>query len=158
MKIVKLLAAGAFALALSTSVSRAADIVDTAVAAGSFKTLVAAVKAADLVGTLKGMGPYTVFAPTDAAFSKLPKRTLASLLKPENKDKLVKILTYHVVAGKVMAADVAGKHLAVTTVEGGQIAVNGRHGVRVNGARVVKADIVADNGVIHVIDSVIMPK
>jgi uncharacterized surface protein with fasciclin (FAS1) repeats len=158
MKIVKLFAAGALALALSTSVSKAADIVDTAVAAGSFKTLVAAVKAADLVGTLKGPGPYTVFAPTDAAFKKLPKGTLASLLKPENKDKLVKILTYHVVPSKVMAADVAGKHLAVTTVEGGQIAVNGRHGVRVNNARVTKADIVTDNGVIHVINKVLLPK
>ena len=158
MKIVKLFAAGAFALALSTSVTKAADIVDTAVAAGSFNTLVAAVKAADLVGTLKGPGPFTVFAPTDAAFKKLPKGTLASLLKPENKDKLVKILTYHVVPSKVMAADVAGKHLAVTTVEGDQITVNGRHGVRVNDAQVVKADIVADNGVIHVINKVLLPK
>ena len=158
MKIVTLFAAGAFALALSTSVTKAADIVDTAVAAGSFNTLVAAVKAADLVGTLKGPGPFTVFAPTDAAFKKLPKGTLASLLKPENKDKLVKILTYHVVPGKVMAADVAGKHTAVTTVEGDQITVNGRHGVRVNDAQVVKADIVADNGVIHVINKVLLPK
>ena len=158
MKIVKLFAAGAFALALSTSVTKAADIVDTAVAAGSFNTLVAAVKAADLVGTLKGPGPFTVFAPTDAAFKKLPKGTLASLLKLENKDKLVKILTYHVVPGKVMAADVAGKHTAVTTVEGDQITVNGRHGVRVNDAQVVKADIVADNGVIHVINKVLLPK
>jgi len=158
MKLVKLFAAGAFALALSTSVTKAADIVDTAVAAGSFNTLVAAVKAADLVGTLKGPGPFTVFAPTDAAFKKLPKGTLASLLKPENKDKLVKILTYHVVPGKVMAADVAGKHTAVTTVEGDQITVNGRHGVRVNDAQVVKADIVADNGVIHVINKVLLPK
>jgi len=158
MKIVTLFAAGAFALALSTSVTKAADIVDTAVAAGSFTTLVAAVKAADLVGTLKGPGPFTVFAPTDAAFKKLPKGTLASLLKPENKDKLVKILTYHVVPSKVMAADVAGKHLAVTTVEGDQLTVNGRHGVRVNDAHVTKADIVADNGVIHVINKVLLPK
>ena len=158
MKIVKLFAAGAFALALSTSVTKAADIVDTAVAAGSFNTLVAAVKAADLVGTLKGPGPFTVFAPTDAAFKKLPKGTLASLLKPENKDKLVKILTYHVVPGKVMAADVAGKTTAVATVEGDKVHVNGKHGVRVNNARVIKADIVADNGVIHVIDKVLLPK
>ena len=99
-----------------------------------------------------------MFAPTDAAFKKLPKGTLASLLKPENKDKLVKILTYHVVPSKVMAADVAGKHTAVTTVEGDQITVNGRHGVRVNDAQVVKADIVADNGVIHVINKVLLPK
>lgn len=158
MKLVKLLAAGALALIVSTSGSKAADIVDTAVAAGSFKTLVAAVKAADLVGTLKGPGPFTVFAPTDAAFKKLPRGTLASLLKPENKGKLVKILTYHVVPGKVMAADLAGKTTAATTVEGGQVRVNGKHGVRVNNARVVKADIIADNGVIHVIDKVLLPK
>lgn len=158
MNIAKMLAAGAFALIVSTSGSKAADIVDTAVAAGSFKTLVAAVKAADLVGTLKGPGPFTVFAPTDAAFKKLPKGTLASLLKPENKGKLVKILTYHVVPGKVMAADIAGRTTAVATVEGGQVHVNGKHGVRVNNARVVKADIIADNGVIHVIDKVLLPK
>lgn len=158
MKIVKLLAAGAFALIVSTSGSKAADIVDTAVAAGSFKTLVAAVKAADLVGTLKGPGPFTVFVPTDAAFKKLPKGTLASLLKPENKGKLVKILTYHVVPGKVMAADLAGRTIAVTTVEGGQVHVNGKHGVRVNNARVVKADVIADNGVIHVVDKVLLPR
>jgi uncharacterized surface protein with fasciclin (FAS1) repeats len=158
MNIAKLFAAGALALMMSTSASKAADIVDTAVAAGSFKTLVAAVKAADLVGTLKSPGPFTVFAPTDAAFKKLPKGTLASLLKPENKDKLVKILTYHVVPGKVMAADLAGKTTAVATVEGSKVQVNGRHGVRVNDAHVVKADIVADNGVIHVIDKVLLPK
>lgn len=158
MNIVKLFAAGALALIVSTSGSKAADIVDTAVAAGSFKTLVAAVKAADLVGTLKGPGPFTVFAPTDAAFKKLPKGTLASLLKPENKGKLVKILTYHVVPGKVMAADLAGRTTAVATVEGSQVHVSGKHGVRVNNARVVKADIVADNGVIHVIDKVLLPR
>ncbi|MEZ5820658.1 MAG: fasciclin domain-containing protein [Xanthobacteraceae bacterium] len=158
MNLVKMLAAGAFALIVSTSGSKAADIVDTAVSAGSFKTLVAAVKAADLVGTLKGPGPFTVFAPTDAAFKKLPKGTLASLLKPENKGKLVKILTYHVVPGKVMAADVKGRTTAVATVEGSQLHVNGKHGVRVNNARVVKADIVTDNGVIHVIDKVLLPK
>lgn len=157
MSFVRLLAAGILVL-MSASTSRAADIVDTAVAAGSFKTLVAAVQAADLVGTLKGPGPFTVFAPTDAAFKKLPKGTLASLLKPENKGKLVKILTYHVVPGKVLAADVAGKTTAVATVEGGKVHVNGQHGVRVNNARVVKADILADNGVIHVIDRVLLPK
>ena len=158
MNLMKIFAAGALALMISTSASKAADIVDTAVAAGSFKTLVAAVKAADLVGTLKSPGPFTVFAPTDAAFKKLPKGTLANLLKPENKDKLVKILTYHVVPGKVMAADIAGKTMAVATVEGDQVQVNGQHGVRVNDAHVVKADIVADNGVIHVIDKVLLPK
>jgi uncharacterized surface protein with fasciclin (FAS1) repeats len=158
MSFVRLFVAGTLALMMSASASKAADIVDTAVGAGSFTTLVAAVKAADLVGTLKSPGPFTVFAPTDAAFKKLPKGTLASLLKPENKDKLVKILTYHVVPGKVMAADVAGKTTAVATVEGGKVHVNGKHGVLVNNARVVKADIVADNGVIHVIDKVLLPK
>jgi uncharacterized surface protein with fasciclin (FAS1) repeats len=158
MSFVRLFAAGTLALMMSASASKAADIVDTAIGAGSFTTLVAAVKAADLVGTLKSPGPFTVFAPTDAAFKKLPKGTLASLLKPENKDKLVKILTYHVVPGKVMAADVAGKTTAVATVEGDKVHVNGKHGVLVNNARVVKADIVADNGVIHVIDKVLLPK
>ena len=158
MNFVRRFAAGALALMMFTSVSKAADIVDTAVAAGSFTTLVAAVKAADLVGTLKSPGPFTVFAPTDAAFKKLPKGTVASLLKPENKDKLVNILTYHVVPGKILAADVAGKTTAVATVEGDKVHVNGRHGVRVNNANVVKADIVADNGVIHVIDKVLLPK
>ena len=136
----------------------AADIVDTAVAAGSFKTLVAAVQAAGLVDTLKGAGPFTVFAPTDEAFAKLPAGTVEDLLKPENKDKLVAILTYHVVPGKVMAADVAGKETMAKSVQGGEITVNGTNGVKVDGATVVQADIVADNGVIHVIDAVIMPK
>ena len=153
-------AAAAFAvssLALSAQ-AYAADIVDTAVAAGSFKTLVAAVQAAGLVDTLKGAGPFTVFAPTDEAFAKLPAGTVDDLLKPENKDKLVAILTYHVVPGKVMAADVAGKETMAKSVQGGEITVNGTNGVKVDGATVVQADIVADNGVIHVIDAVIMPK
>ena len=136
----------------------AADIVDTAVAAGNFKTLVAAVQAAGLVDTLKGAGPFTVFAPTDEAFAKLPAGTVETLLKPENKDKLVAILTYHVVPGKVMAADVAGKELMVKSVQGSEITVNGKDGVMVDQAKVIKADIVTDNGVIHVIDAVIMPK
>ena len=136
----------------------AADVVDTAVAAGNFKTLVAAVQAAGLVDTLKGKGPFTVFAPTDEAFAKLPAGTVENLLKPENKDKLVAILTYHVVPGKVMAADVTGKELEVKSVEGAEIDVNGKNGVMVDNAKVVKADIVTDNGVIHVIDTVIMPK
>jgi len=136
----------------------AADIVDTAVAAGSFKTLVAAVQAAGLVDTLKGKGPFTVFAPTDEAFAKLPKGTVEDLLKPENKAKLAAILTYHVVAGKVMAADVAGKKTMAKSVQGSEITVDGMKGVMVDAATVVKADIVADNGVIHVIDTVIMPK
>jgi len=135
----------------------AADIVDTAVSA-HFNTLVAAVKAAGLVDTLKGSGPFTVFAPTDEAFAKLPAGTVESLLKPENKDKLVKILTYHVVPGKVMAADVV-KLNSAKTVEGQEVKIHaGDAGVSVNDAKVTKADIVTDNGVIHVIDTVILPQ
>ena len=133
------------------------DLVDTAVAAGSFGTLVAAVTAADLGATLKGPGPFTVFAPTDAAFAALPAGTIDELLKPENKAKLAAILTYHVVSGKVMAADIAGKAMQVTTVQGGELAVDATSGVRVNGASVVSADIEATNGVIHVVDAVLLP-
>ena len=150
------LLAGALALAL-TSTASAADIVDTAIA-GNFNTLVAAVKAASLVDTLKGPGPFTVFAPTDEAFAKLPPGTLESLLKPENKAKLQSILTYHVVAGKVMSQDVVKLHSA-KTVEGGTIAIATMDGgVMINGAHVTKADIVTSNGVIHVIDAVILPE
>lgn len=133
------------------------DIVDTAVSAGSFNTLVAAVKAADLVSTLKGPGPFTVFAPTDAAFAKLPPGTVEGLLKPEARDKLKAILTYHVVPGKVMAAEVV-KLTSAKTVQGADvsIAVEGSN-VKVSGAAVEKTDIAASNGVIHVIDTVIMP-
>jgi uncharacterized surface protein with fasciclin (FAS1) repeats len=155
-----LAAAAAFAVssfALSAQ-AYAADIVDTAVAAGNFKTLVAAVQAAGLVDTLKGTGPFTVFAPTDEAFAKLPAGTVDDLLKPENKDKLVAILTYHVVPGKVMAADVTGKKTMAKSVQGGEITVDGTNGVKVDSATVVQADIAASNGVIHVIDAVIMPK
>jgi len=134
------------------------DIVDTAVAAGSFKTLVAAVQAAGLVETLKGKGPFTVFAPNDAAFAKLPEGTVASLVKPENKAKLAAILTFHVIAAKVMAADVSGKKAQPASVQGEALNVDGTHGVTVNGAKVVTADIACSNGVIHVIDSVLMPK
>ena len=136
------------------------NIVQTAVQAGSFKTLVAAVQAAGLADTLSGKGPFTVFAPTDAAFAKLPKATLASLLKPENKAKLVSILTYHVVPGKVMAADVMKlkNGTKVATVEGQTITIRNKHGVHVNRAKVVKTDIECSNGVIHVIDSVLLPK
>ena len=152
---------GATAIAMTLAVvsipAKAADIVDTAVSAGQFKTLVAAVTAAGLVDTLKSKGPFTVFAPTDAAFAKLPAGTVESLLKPENKSKLVAILTYHVVSGKVMSADIAGKKLSVATVQGGKINVNAMSGVMVNGATVVSADIAASNGVIHVIDKVILP-
>ncbi len=134
----------------------AADIVDTAVSAGSFNTLVAAVKAAGLVDTLKSPGPFTVFAPTDEAFAKLPAGTVDSLLK--DPEKLKKILTYHVVAGKVMAADVV-KLKSAKTVEGETARIMAKGGkVMVDGATVVKTDIECDNGVIHVIDTVIMPK
>jgi uncharacterized surface protein with fasciclin (FAS1) repeats len=134
-----------------------ADIVDTAVAAGSFNTLVAAVQAAGLVETLKGDGPFTVFAPTDDAFAKLPDGTVEMLLLPENKDKLVAVLTYHVVAGKVMSGDIAGKRVAPETLQGRPIAVNATSGVMVNDANVVAADVEASNGVIHVIDTVLLP-
>jgi len=138
--------------------AQARDIVDTAVAAGSFNTLAKALTAADLIGTLKGEGPFTVFAPTDEAFAKLPAGTLESLLKPENKAKLQRILTYHVVAGKAMAADVVKMHSA-KTVSGDTITIATHGGsVTVDGAKVVKTDIVASNGVIHVIDSVILPE
>ncbi len=134
------------------------DIVDTAVAAGSFKTLVAAVTAAGLVDTLKGAGPFTVFAPSDDAFAKLPAGTVDDLVKPENKDKLTAILTLHVMAGKVMAADVSGKTLSPASVNGEALAVDGTNGVTVNGAHVTSADIECTNGVIHVIDAVLLPK
>jgi uncharacterized surface protein with fasciclin (FAS1) repeats len=133
------------------------DIVDTAVSAGSFNTLVATVKAAGLVKTLKGKGPFTVFAPTDAAFAQLPAGTLESLLKPENKSKLAAILTCHVLPGKVMASDIAGKSLKVATVQGSKVSVDAMKGVKIDNATVVKADVVASDGVIHVIDTVIMP-
>jgi uncharacterized surface protein with fasciclin (FAS1) repeats len=133
----------------------AKDIVDTAVAAGDFKTLVTAVKAADLVETLKGDGPFTVFAPTDAAFAKVPKEKLEALLK--DKKALASVLTYHVVAGKVMAADVV-KLDSAKTVQGQSVKITVKAGkVMVNGANVVKTDIVCGNGVIHVIDAVILP-
>lgn len=136
------------------SAAHAKDIVDTAVAAGSFKTLVTAVQAAGLVDTLKGKGPFTVFAPTDEAFAKIPKADLDALLK--DKAKLTAVLTYHVVPGKVMAKDVkAGK---VKTVQGGELTVSTTGGVKVDNANVVKTDIAADNGVIHVIDTVVLPK
>jgi len=149
--------AGALALSLAASTAKAADIVDTAVA-GKFNTLVAAVKAAGLVDTLKGEGPFTVFAPTDEAFAKLPAGTVESLLKPENKSKLQSILTYHVVPGKVMANDVV-KLDSAKTVQGQSVSIRTTDGgVLVNGAKVVKADIETSNGVIHVIDTVILPQ
>jgi uncharacterized surface protein with fasciclin (FAS1) repeats len=134
------------------------DIVDTAVAAGTFKTLVAAVTAAGLVDTLKSAGPFTVFAPSDEAFAKLPAGTVADLVKPENKAKLTAILTLHVIASKVMAADVTGKKVSPASVNGEALHVDGTHGVSINGAKVVTADIACTNGVIHVIDTVLLPK
>jgi uncharacterized surface protein with fasciclin (FAS1) repeats len=134
------------------------DIVDTAVKAGSFKTLAAALKAAGLVETLKGKGPFTVFAPTDEAFAKLPAGTVETLLKRENKDKLVAILTYHVVAGKVLAADVV-KLTKAKTVQGSEVTIKVADGkVAIDNANVVKTDIACGNGVIHVIDAVMLPK
>ncbi len=148
------------ALLLSVVLSlpaKAADIVDTAVGAGSFNTLVAAVKAADLVDTLKSEGPFTVFAPTDDAFAALPEGTVENLLKPENKDQLVSVLTYHVIPGKVMSADIAGKKMNVETVQGSDVKIDAMSGVQVADANVTQADIETSNGVIHVIDQVIMP-
>jgi uncharacterized surface protein with fasciclin (FAS1) repeats len=141
-------------LALTAATVQAKDIVDTAVAAGDFKTLAVALQKAGLIDTLKGKGPFTVFAPTDAAFAKLPKSDLDALLA--DKSKLASVLTYHVVPGTVMAKDVkAGK---VKTAQGSALTLSTSNGVMVDGANVVKTDIVADNGVIHVIDSVILPK
>jgi len=155
----KFFAAFAFVALATPALAAEKDIVDTAVAAGSLKTLVAAIKAADLVETLKSDGPFTVLAPTDEAFARLPAGTVESLLKPENKSKLVAILTYHVIPAKAMAADVAkldGK--SVKSVQGGaiKIEVEGKT-VMVNNAKVLTTDIACSNGVIHVIDSVIMP-
>jgi uncharacterized surface protein with fasciclin (FAS1) repeats len=143
--------------ASAATCSAGKDLVAVASGADNFKTLVAAVKAAGLVETLQGKGPFTVFAPTDAAFAKLPAGTVESLLKPENKEKLVAILTYHVVSGKVLAADV--KTSEAKTVQGQNVKlVVSETGVTVDGARVVKTDVMAENGVIHVIDTVIIPK
>ncbi|MEM9428030.1 MAG: fasciclin domain-containing protein [Pseudomonadota bacterium] len=147
--------ASAVAIGLATA-AYGADIVDTAVEAGSFETLVAAVQAAELVDTLKGDGPFTVFAPTDEAFAALPDGTVESLLLPENKDQLVAVLTYHVVPGKVMSTDITGP-MSATTVQGTDVEITTEGGVKVDGASVVTADIETSNGVIHVIDAVILP-
>ena len=164
--IAKTLSAGVVIAALASAASGSSvkaeaatkDIVDTAVAAGSFKTLAAALQAADLVGTLKGKGPFTVFAPTDEAFAKLPAGTLDDLLKPENKAKLAAILTYHVVPGKVTAAQAATLPSA-KTVNGASLTIHAMGGnVMVDNATVTKSDIACSNGVIHVIDTVVLPK
>jgi uncharacterized surface protein with fasciclin (FAS1) repeats len=151
------MAASLFAAPAFAGMSGKKDIVDVAAGDPQFSTLVAAVKAAGLVDTLKSKGPFTVFAPTNDAFAKLPAGTVDTLLKPENKAKLVKVLTYHVVAGKTKSKDLAGKKLDVATVEGSKVAVDGTNGVKVNTATVIKADVYASNGVIHVIDTVLLP-
>ena len=147
----------ALPLVFSSVAIKAQDIVDTAVSAGQFTTLVAAVQAAGLVDVLKGEGPFTVFAPTDEAFAALPEGTVENLLKPENKDQLIAVLTYHVVPGKIMSADIAGKTAEVATVQGSNISVDATNGVKVDNATVVTAVIETDNGVIHVIDQVVLP-
>lgn len=157
LKFAAIVAVAGMLAGCSSSGKKPMDIVDTAVSAGQFKTLVAAVDAADLVATLKSPGPFTLFAPTDDAFAKLPEGTVENLLKPENKDQLVAILTYHVLSGKVMSADLAGQKLMAKTVQGSDVDVDGTASVKVNDAEVIKADILASNGVIHVIDTVLLP-
>jgi uncharacterized surface protein with fasciclin (FAS1) repeats len=137
--------------------AKAGDIVDTAASADQFSTLVAAVKAAGLVETLKGDGPFTVFAPTNEAFAALPAGTVENLLKPENKEQLVAVLTYHVIPGKVMSSDIAGKTARVKTVQGSELSIDATSGVMVDNATVTTADIITSNGVIHVIDTVVLP-
>ncbi|PUB15560.1 fasciclin domain-containing protein [Yoonia sediminilitoris] len=152
-------AAAAFAAiaACSPTMEKEPDIVDIAVSNGSFTTLVAAVQAAGLVETLKGDGPFTVFAPTDEAFAALPAGTVESLLLPENKDQLTAILTYHVVPGAVTSDQLAGQRLSVATVNGADVHIDGRDGVKVEDSNVITADIIASNGVIHVINAVLLP-
>lgn len=157
MKFLKIAVASLF-LAGSALSAHAANIVETAQSAGQFNTLLAAAKAAGLVPTLSGKGPFTVFAPTDAAFAKLPKGTVESLLEPKNKKKLASILTYHVVAGDIYADDIKPGRTHVKTVNGKSLAVRKHGGVSVNGARVVTADVKASNGVIHVINKVLLPR
>ena len=153
--------AGCIALPVmfASGVAAAADIVETAQEAGSFQTLLTAAEAAGLVDTLKSEGPFTVFAPTDEAFAKLPEGTVESLLKPENQDQLKAILTYHVVPGKTMSSDLAGKQVEVESVEGSALSIDATgDNVMVDDATVTQADIETDNGVIHVIDAVIQPQ
>ncbi|MEL6838498.1 MAG: fasciclin domain-containing protein [Pseudomonadota bacterium] len=152
-----ILAAGAAVAAACAPMTSEPDIVDIAASNGNFNTLVAAVTAADLVDTLKSEGPFTVFAPTDEAFAKLPAGTVDNLLLPENKDQLTAILTYHVVPGAVTSDQLAGQRLSVATVNGEEVHIDGTNGVMVDDATVTTADIIASNGVIHVIDSVLLP-
>ena len=148
-------------IALSVSIGAASatskNIVETAVQSGKFNTLVAALNAAGLVNTLNGKGPFTVLAPSDTAFSKLPAGTVDGLLMPENKAKLVSILAYHVIPGKIMSGDIVGKKISVKTVQGSEVSVDAMYGVKINNSNVVSADIAATNGVIHVIDKVLIP-
>lgn len=144
-------------LAFAGQAVKAGDIVETAASSDQFSTLVAAVKAAGLVDTLKGEGPFTVFAPTNDAFAALPEGTVESLLKPENKEMLVAVLTYHVIPGKVMSADIAGKTAEVKTVQGSELSIDATSGVMVDNASVTTADIITSNGIIHVIDKVVLP-
>ncbi len=160
----KSLTAAAAALALATvaftpayAADAKGDIVAVASGAGQFKTLLAAATAAGLVPTLQSAGPFTVFAPTDAAFAALPAGTVDTLLKPENRKQLASVLTYHVVPGKTLSTALVGKQLSVATVQGASLAIDGRNGVTVGGAKVIAADVAASNGVIHVIDKVLMP-
>jgi len=160
MKKVKNLSIALFAflpMLLASNAVKAGDIVDTAASAEQFSTLVAAVKAAGLVETLKGDGPFTVFAPTDEAFAALPEGTVENLLKPENKEQLVAVLTYHVIPGKVLSSDIAGKTAQVETVQGSALTIDATSGVTVDNATVTTADIITSNGVIHVIDTVVLP-
>ena len=154
--ILALSTAGAVAGSVFAAAHGGKDIVETATEAGSFETLLAAASAADLVDDLKGEGPFTVFAPTDEAFAALPEGTVENLLKPENKDQLVSILTYHVVPGKIMSSDLSDD-MNAETLQGGEITVDLDNGVMINDASVTSADVEASNGVIHVIDKVIMP-
>jgi uncharacterized surface protein with fasciclin (FAS1) repeats len=147
------------AAAAMVTQAKAADIVETAASAGNFTTLLAAVEAAGLADVLKGEGPFTVFAPTDAAFEKLPQGTVESLLEPRNREQLQEILTYHVVPGRIMSSDLAGQSTTAETVEGGELEIDATgSGVMVEGATVTQADIAASNGVIHVIDQVMLPQ
>jgi uncharacterized surface protein with fasciclin (FAS1) repeats len=155
---IRTVAAGLTALTMTAAVASAADIVDVAAEAGTFQTLIAAVEAADLVDVLKGDGPFTVFAPTDEAFAALPEGTVESLLLPENKDQLIAVLTYHVVPELVPSSDLAGASKEILTVQGSTVSIDGSSGVRIDGANVVTADIEASNGLIHVIDAVILPE
>jgi uncharacterized surface protein with fasciclin (FAS1) repeats len=152
------LTAGVCALMLSVSVAKATDIIDTAAASGRFNTFLTAIKAADLHDMLKGAGPFTLFAPTDAAFSKLPAGMVDNLLKPESKNELVNILTYHVVPDKVLWAALAGQKTTVQSLQGSHVSIDAIDGVKVDNAEVIERDVHASNGVIHAIDTVIMPK